>query len=201
MIRRPPRSTLFPYTTLFRSTRPVLVTPPVDPGPVSVEDARRLVGRIVVPVDLSPASLHQTQVAHGLAEALGVPMILVHVIEPLKSRLAARLHIAGIEADRRAAAEDGLSELMATVPPRVHREALVLYGDPAEELAKVARDRHAGLVLMGLHGTPLLGPRMGSVTYRMLCHSRVLVLALPPKAVAASSRELVTHGAAGDRGC
>src|SRR2546430_9883442 len=24
MIRRPPRSTLFPYTTLFRSTRPIL---------------------------------------------------------------------------------------------------------------------------------------------------------------------------------
>src|SRR5258708_29250831 len=26
MIRRPPRSTLFPYTTLFRSTRPSLVS-------------------------------------------------------------------------------------------------------------------------------------------------------------------------------
>src|SRR2546426_10633573 len=31
MIRRPPRSTLFPYTTLFRSRRPH--TDPVDPGP------------------------------------------------------------------------------------------------------------------------------------------------------------------------
>src|SRR3712207_8619692 len=31
MIRRPPRSTLFPYTTLFRSTRR---TPPVDPARV-----------------------------------------------------------------------------------------------------------------------------------------------------------------------
>src|SRR6266581_2503082 len=28
MIRRPPRSTLFPYTTLFRSQRPPLVSPP-----------------------------------------------------------------------------------------------------------------------------------------------------------------------------
>src|SRR2546427_5855778 len=27
MIRRPPRSTLFPYTTLFRSLRPQLATP------------------------------------------------------------------------------------------------------------------------------------------------------------------------------
>jgi hypothetical protein len=32
-----------------------------------------------------------------------------------------------------------------------------------------------------LHGMPPLGPRMGSVTYRMLCLMPTLVLALPPK--------------------
>src|SRR2546425_7972708 len=32
MIRRPPRSTLFPYTTLFRSHRQLHVTVPRDPG-------------------------------------------------------------------------------------------------------------------------------------------------------------------------
>src|SRR2546422_5953205 len=32
MIRRPPRSTLFPYTTLFRSLRAVLED--ADPGPI-----------------------------------------------------------------------------------------------------------------------------------------------------------------------
>ena len=31
MIRRPPRSTLFPYTTLFRSSRPVTWTPKTEP--------------------------------------------------------------------------------------------------------------------------------------------------------------------------
>src|SRR3712207_8206105 len=30
MIRRPPRSTLFPYTTLFRSTTSTLLGPPCD---------------------------------------------------------------------------------------------------------------------------------------------------------------------------
>ena len=57
----------------------------LDPGPVHVEDAARLIRRILVPVDLSPASLYQTQVARGLAEALAVPLILVHVVEPLRS--------------------------------------------------------------------------------------------------------------------
>src|SRR5229473_7343918 len=32
MIRRPPRSTLFPYTTLFRSLRPTMVSHPPNPG-------------------------------------------------------------------------------------------------------------------------------------------------------------------------
>src|SRR5438552_13980374 len=37
MIRRPPRSTLFPYTTLFRSVhRPRVVRERVDAGPVDV---------------------------------------------------------------------------------------------------------------------------------------------------------------------
>ena len=74
-------------------------------GEVRLEDAKRLIRRILVPVDLSAASIEQTQIARGLAEALGVPLILVNVVEPLKSRLAARLHLAGVEADRRAVAE------------------------------------------------------------------------------------------------
>jgi nucleotide-binding universal stress UspA family protein len=183
------RKLFFGSTTervLRETTRPVLITPPADPGPISLADARKLLRCIVVPVDLTPASRHQSTAAARLAEAAGVPLILVHVVEPVKSRLAARLHVAGIEADRRAVAEDGLQEIVASLPADVHAEALIAYGDPAEELAKVAHDRRAGLVIMGLHGSPLLGPRMGSVTYRMLCLSKSLVLALPPEAEAAS---------------
>src|SRR5256885_9136239 len=40
MIRRPPRSTLFPYTTLFRSHLPVSAKPLLHPG-----RGRRAVGR------------------------------------------------------------------------------------------------------------------------------------------------------------
>lgn len=180
------RKLFFGSTTervLRETTRPVLITPPLDPGVVRLEDATGLTRRILVPVDLSPASFYQIQVARGLAEAVGLSLILVHVIEPLKARLAAQL--ASIESNRRADAEDGLGALIATIPLRFNPEALVAYGDPAEELAKIARDRQAGLIVMGLHGSPLLGPRMGSVTYRLLCLSRTLVLALPPKQVEA----------------
>jgi nucleotide-binding universal stress UspA family protein len=178
------RKLFFGSTTervLRETTCPVLITPPPGPGHVSLQDAKRLIRRILVPVDLSPASRHQTQVASRLAEALGLPLILVHVIEPFKSRLAARLHLEGIEADRRSVAEDGMTELLSTIPKGLRREALVVYGDPSEEVAKVARDRDAGLMVVGLHGSPMLSPRMGSVTYRLLCLAPTLVLALPPE--------------------
>jgi nucleotide-binding universal stress UspA family protein len=178
------RKLFFGSTTervLRETTKPVLITPPLDPGPIRLEELRQQVRRVLVPVDLSPASVHQAQIARGISEALSATPILVNVIEPLKTRLAARLHVVGVEADRRAVAEERLAEIMATMPQTLHPEALVAYGDPAEELAKVARDRQVGLVVMGLHGSPLLGPRMGSVTYRLLCLTRTLVLALPPQ--------------------
>src|SRR5256885_4466596 len=40
MIRRPPRSTLFPYTTLFRSVAAVPGDDPCDMGPMSARIAR-----------------------------------------------------------------------------------------------------------------------------------------------------------------
>jgi nucleotide-binding universal stress UspA family protein len=166
---------------LRETTVPVLVTPPVDPGPVRIEDARRLLGRILVPVDLSPASLHHSQVARRVAQALDLPLVFLHVIEPVRSRLLTKLNLAGLDADRRAEAEEALAEIVATIPRRLRPEALIVFGDPAEEAAKVARDRTAGLIVVGLHGSAPQGPRMGSVTYRLLCVSPTLVLAVPPQ--------------------
>lgn len=176
------RKLFFGSTTervLRETTVPVLVTPPENPGPIHIEDAKRFIRRVVIPVDLSPASRRQTEVAAGLAEALDLPMVLVHVIEPVKSRLLSRMHVAGLDANRRSFAEEGLAEL-ETIPRHVRPEALVVFGDPAEETAKIVRDRQAGLVVIGLHSSPMSAPRMGSVTYRLLCLSRSLVLALPP---------------------
>jgi nucleotide-binding universal stress UspA family protein len=198
------RKLFFGATTerVLRETAvPVLVTPSVDAGPIHVENAKRWIGRIVVPVDLSTTSHHQTYVAAELARTLEVPLLLVHVIEPVKSPVASRFNRRGLDADQRSVAEDGLSELLATIPRRLRPEALVAYGDPAEEAAKVVNDRHAGLVVMNLHGSPAVGPRMGSVTYRMLCLSQALMLAIPPKrawpkgAVAASAHPDVPRAA------
>src|SRR6266540_5104341 len=52
MIRRPPRSTLFPYTTLFRSAQDVLRDAPVDPPQEPDADVAR------VQVVAAPAQQH-----------------------------------------------------------------------------------------------------------------------------------------------
>lgn len=183
------RKLFFGSTTervLRETTIPVLATPPTADAPLNIEDVRRVVGRILVPVDMSDASVRQVQVARGIAEPLGLPMIVTYVVEPIRSPLAAKLHLSGIELERKTRAEDALGELIATLPRRLHPEALVAYGDPAEEISKIARDRQAGLIVIGLHGSPMLGPRMGSVTYRVLCLAPALVLALPPAPYAAT---------------
>src|SRR2546427_8549719 len=71
MIRRPPRSTLFPYTTLFRSGH----------------DPQRVVGiPLDSEVDVSPVPvLHQTQLA-------GVPVAVAVQVVPEPDRKSTRLN-------------------------------------------------------------------------------------------------------------
>jgi len=175
------RKAFFGATTervLRETTVPVLITPKGGDAPASLADAARSVGRILVPVDLTSATPHQLAVAHGLAVALGVPLLITHVIEPLAPPIRWKVHVASIDHERRHRAEEELRALTDSVTTPV--ETLLAYGDPAEEIAKVARDRGAGLLVMGLHGSALVAPRMGSVTYRVLCLAPTLMLTIPP---------------------
>jgi universal stress protein E len=177
------RKMFFGSTTervLRETTVPVLVTPGSDAGPNSLEDIPRLVRRVLAPVDLTAATPHQLQVARGLAEAIRVPIVLLHVVEPVRTLSTARPRLSQVDAERRYQAERELESAVQEMPAGVKSEALVAYGEPAEEIAKVATDRGADIIIMGLHSSPVLGPRMGSVTYRVLCLAHRLVLAIPP---------------------
>ncbi len=178
------RKLFFGSTTervLRETTVPVLVVPAGDAGPLRAQDVDAIVRRILAPVDLTAATRHEVDVAKQIAEYLHVPLLLLHVIEPVRSMIAAHPRLPKVESERRDRAERQLDDLIAAVPPRVRPEALVAFGEPAEEIAKVATEREAGLIVMGLHSSPVLGPRMGSVTYRVLCLAHRLVLAVPPQ--------------------
>jgi universal stress protein A len=185
------RKLFFGSTTervLRETTVPTLVTSGNDAGPTDVDDIRKLVRRLIVPVDLTSATPHQLSVASRVAKGLGVPLLLIHVIEPLRP-LSGHHDVHTVETERRYRAETELERLTAASPEGAAPEALVVYGEPAEEIAKVAGDRDAGLIIMGLHSSPLLGPRMGSVTYRVLCLAHRPVLALPPQPEATTESE------------
>ncbi|PYR92526.1 MAG: hypothetical protein DMF84_13575 [Acidobacteria bacterium] len=176
------RKLFFGSTTervLRETSVPVLVTPGNDPGPLQLQDVRQAVRRVLAPVDLSAATTHQVATTARVAEIVGVPWLVLHVIEPVRSMVASALGLPNLEAERRDRAERQLEEAIRALTS-AKPEMLIAYGEPAEEVAKVAADRNVGLIVMGLHSSPLLGPRMGSVTYRVLCLAHRLVLALPP---------------------
>jgi nucleotide-binding universal stress UspA family protein len=177
------RKMFFGSTTervLRETTLPVLVTPSEGRGQGPLGDLRQGLRHVLVTVDLSGASARQATAADAIAASLGVPLIALHVVEPIRANRPGLRALPSVEGERRDRAERGLASMAATLRGAPRVEPLVVYGEPSEEVAKVAHDRDAGLIVMGLHASPLRGPRLGSVTYRVLCLAHVPVLALPP---------------------
>src|SRR6266536_2875912 len=177
MIRRPPRSTLFPYTTLFRSLRPgdpgvelPEVTLGLLPRPVVLGD-RHTTGRGVQP-QLRPDPTHQRPhrrlrdlSVHLLTQPLPhppgrVPLLAQHLQVSLQPRPDRRL----VGAQRRrgtlrrlALRRDRIDERLADRPP-VHMVPLVQLPDAQPFIAVLAAD-----TLEQLHPRQRLRPRSDGV--------------------------------------
>jgi universal stress protein A len=159
---------------------PVLVTPDTPLLARALTDPRQ-VTRIIVPVDLTGEPNEHVDVAAAIGAAASVPLLLVHVLEPVFVPYNVRMAMGGVDAARRERAAEHMADLAGRLSRAVAVETLVLSGDPSEEVTKLVDTRRANLIVMGLHSAGALGPRMGSVTYRVLCLSHAPVLALPPQ--------------------
>jgi nucleotide-binding universal stress UspA family protein len=177
---------------------PVLVTRDWHRPFSSLSELARSITTVVAPVDLTEASTRQLSVAHGIAAALSARLLAVNVLEPVFVPYGVRLALPGVEHTRRAQAEERLASLVAAVDGPQQAESMVLLGEPSEEIVGLAQARNAGLIVMGLHSSGALGPRMGSVTYRVLCQTDALVLAVPPHEVKASAGTIARSGAITD---
>ena len=104
---------------LRETTVPTLVTSGADAGPADVDDIKKVVRRIVVPLDLTPATPHQLSIARAVAQRLDVPLLLVHVIEPVRP-LSGHHDVHTVETERRYRVETELDRLNAAVG-RGHR--------------------------------------------------------------------------------
>ena len=180
------RKIVFGSTTervLRETSVPVLVTPNDQRPAPSLSEIASHLARVVAPVDLTAASPFQLAVAGGISEALSLPLVIAHVLKPTVVPYGVDLMMPDADATRLTDAEKRLGALVTSLGrPGVRAEAIVLMGQPSEEIVKLAEARAPNLIVMGLHSSGLLGPRMGSVTYDVLCQTHSLVLAIPPKA-------------------
>jgi nucleotide-binding universal stress UspA family protein len=166
---------------------PVLIIPPSRTRACPLSQLAGTIGEIVAPVDLTTASTRQVTVAAAIANAVSVPLMLTHVLPPVVTPLGGRWVARDVDGARIESSQQRLTDLQSTVAPTVRTESLVLSGEPSEEIVTLAESRGAKLIVMGLHSNGMLGPRMGSVTYRVLCTTQAFVLALPPRAPAVAA--------------
>jgi nucleotide-binding universal stress UspA family protein len=172
---------------VLRDTRlPVVISPGSDPGPQSLDDIRRAMRTVLVPIDFSSATLYQVLIARGLAESLGASVVLAHMLAPLVGRGDFEALLAGVDEARRRDAAADLTRHNESLPRPVRQAIRLSSGDPATEIVRAANECKAGVIVMGLHSSVEGGPRMGSITYRVLCHAPCPVLALAPTARASA---------------
>ena len=166
---------------LRQTTVPVLVAPPPEQTPPNTDPSRIDVGRVLAPVDFKDGCLTEVRAAATLAQTFDVPLLLVHVVAPLKGleRLRQRLDTHNRAQIERA--EQQIQQLVSEVGTSAPIETAVIVGSPAEDIAQIAVARGVGLIVMGLRRQEhMFGPRPGSIAYRVLGLAPARVLALPP---------------------
>src|SRR5690348_12756939 len=126
------RKLFFGSTTervLRETTVPTLVTSGSDAGPSDFDELRKSVRRVLVPVDLTGATSFQVEIAQQVSEALQVPLLLTHVLEPVRP-LAGHNVLPTVETERRYRAEAELARLTSRVSDGATPEGLIAYGEP-----------------------------------------------------------------------
>ena len=166
---------------LRQTTVPVLVAPPPEHTPATTDPTKIDISRVLAPVDFSNECVRDVRAAAAIAHTLRVPLLLVHVVAPLKGleRLRPQLDTHNrVQIER---AEQQIRELVSEAGGPADVETVVAVGSPAEEIARIAVERGVGLIVMGLRRQEhMFGPRPGSIAYRVLGLAPARVLALPP---------------------
>jgi hypothetical protein len=135
---------------------------------------------MLVPVDFSRATVQQVKVAARIAGALGLHVLIGHVMEGVDVPMPEQIDAAELMSERHRRACQGLSSLALDSAMSLAPEILIASGNPVDEIADWVRTNHVGLLVMALHSDVDGGPRMGAVTYRAITLTGVLTLALPP---------------------
>ena len=183
---------------LRRTTIPVAAVPLGD-STFSLEDSlRRGSGSLVAAIDFSEPSRHSARMAAGVANELGLGLVLLHVLEPMRTLLRWLEPAAARDGSRMTEAREQLDALAVALQPVTIAEILVVTGHPADVVAATAIQRKAGLIAMSLgDDAGLFAPTPGSIAYRTLCLAPMPVLAIPALEGASAARPPALPSSAG----
>lgn len=165
---------------LRRAEIPVLAMPIPSRRLVDLSGPRPRfdVGRIVVPVDFGAGTAAQVRAAASLGGELEASLLLVHVVVEPRAPGGLGRNLGVLSDERFEEVRDQLSELGAAHAGEATVEAVAVAGAPADEIARLATEQAAGLIVMGLTGRDVSASRPGLVAYRVLTMAPVPVLAL-----------------------
>ena len=182
---------------LRRTTIPVAAVPLAE-STFSLEDSRPGSGSVVAAIDFSEPSRHAARTAAGVATELGLGLVLLHVLKPMRTVLRWREQAAARDKSRMTEAREQLDALAVALQPVTVAEMLIVTGHPADDIAATAIQRKASLIAMGLGGDEgLFAPSPGSIAYRTLCLAPMPVLAVPALKDASAARHrfrAASHG-------
>ena len=183
---------------LRRTTIPVAAVPLAE-STFSLEDSLRPgSGSVVAAIDFSEPSRHAARTAAGVATELGLGLVLLHVLKPMRTVLRWREQAAARDKSRMTEAREQLDALAVALQPVTVAEILIVTGHPADDIAATAIQRKASLIAMGLGGDEgLFAPSPGSIAYRTLCLAPMPVLAIPALKDPSAARQRLraaTHG-------
>ncbi|HET6897977.1 MAG TPA: universal stress protein [Vicinamibacteria bacterium] len=144
---------------------------------------------ILCPADFSPTSERTAHEAVLLAAETQSRLVLLHVIErvggppgPVPPGFDRKAY--------RADAEDSVRRrLHRLTPPDGAAEKAVSWGGPDREILRAARERSAGLIVMGAHGGPMDSTLFGSTAHKVVRRAPCPVLVLPARAHALRESE------------
>jgi nucleotide-binding universal stress UspA family protein len=147
--------------------------------------------RILCPVDFSPTSERTTREAGRLAGVTQSQLVLFHVVE----RVGGPPSPVPPGFDRRAYrhdVEENVRRRLSRMRPEGggdEVEEAVAWGWPDREILRAARERSAGLIVMGAHGGPLDSTLFGSTAHKVVRRAPCPVLVLPARAHALAEAE------------
>ena len=164
---------------LRRTEWPVLAVPAGAVGAPAVEHPGVQLRKILLATDFRESAMAAMQWAGDLASDMGVPLVLVHVVEPVVVSPRWQALVADFESDRVASGQRMLAKLAASFRD-THSDCVVSVGRPADTIASLAVEHGAGLVVMGLANSEDSEPRNpGSIAYRVLRIAHVPLVVVP----------------------